>query len=277
MKFFDYHMHTSYSDDSNYLMDDLINDAIEIGLEEICITDHVDFGVKGNWSDVDVNDKNHSKYMMNVDFPKYFEEIYRLREKYKDQINVKVGLEFGMQMHTLEQYEDLFSSYEYDFVLLSIHQIEDKPFWNKEFQYNRTDSQCYSRYYEELYDLVLNYKNYSVIAHMDLMRRYVSSPEDTFDDHIEIITKILEQVIKDGKGIEINMSSERYGIDGLTPSKRILELYHELGGEIITVGSDSHSREQLAYGVQAGREILKEIGFKYICSFDKMIPKFHKI
>lgn len=277
MKFFDYHMHTNYSGDSTYLMEDLVNDAIKIGLEEICITDHVDYGIKYDWDSVDVNDEYYYPYKLNVDYPKYFGEIERLREKYKSQINIKVGLEFGMQMHTINEYEKLFLTYDFDFILLAIHQIENKQFWNNKYQEELTEEECYSRYYAELYNLVVNYKNYSVLAHLDLIRRYVASPEDTFADHKPIITKILKQVIADGKGIELNMSSERYGIDGLTPSKQILQLYNELGGKIITVGSDSHNREQLAYGVQSGISILKEIGFEYICSFDKMIPKFHKI
>ena len=49
--FADYHVHTCYSDDSEYLMEDVVRDAISLGMNEICFTDHVDYGIKRDWDD----------------------------------------------------------------------------------------------------------------------------------------------------------------------------------------------------------------------------------
>ena len=84
-------------------------------------------------------------------------------------------------------------------------------------------------------------------------------------------------VIKDGKGIEINTSSHRYGLADTTPSHEILKLYKELGGEIITIGSDSHKPEHLGAYIDESKELLRELGYTQYCTFDKMKPIFHKL
>ena len=80
-----------------------------------------------------------------------------------------MGLEFGMQVHTIPLYEKLFARYPFDFILLSVHQVEDKEFWNQDFQRGRTREEFNRRYYEELLALVRRYRHYSVLAHPDLI------------------------------------------------------------------------------------------------------------
>ena len=87
----------------------------------------------------------------------------------------------------------------------------------------------------------------------------------------------MKQVIKDGKGIEINTSSERYKLEELTPAYEILKLYYDLGGKVITVGSDAHVAEDVGDRLDLSYDVLREIGFKYITTFDKMIPQFHEL
>lgn len=182
-----------------------------------------------------------------------------------------------MQIGTIKRFEKLFQSYEYDFILLSIHQIDNKEFWTGEFQKEYTQKEAYDRYYDEMYQLVSEYKNYSVLAHMDLIRRYIDKDVDMFAYCKEKIEKILKQVISDGKGIEVNTSSNRYKVKGLTPSIEILKLYYELGGTIVTIGSDSHEPEHLGFYIKESKEILKKIGFKQFCTFDKMTPVYHNL
>ena len=93
----------------------------------------------------------------------------------------------------------------------------------------------------------------------------------------DIITEILKIVIQDGKGIEVNTSSYYYKLNDLTPSMNILKLYYELGGKIITIGSDSHKKIQLGSYIDEVKEILKNIGFKYYCTYENMKPIFHKL
>lgn len=276
--FCDYHMHSEFSDDSLYDMEECVKDAISLKMQEICFTDHVDYGVKKDWAQGDIQYRN-GEPIANVDYPAYFKKLEAVKEKYKDQIIVRRGLEFGVQSHTISDYEKLFSTYPLDFVILSIHQVNDKEFWTYDFQEGRSQAEYYQAYYEEMYTVVQNFHNYSVLGHMDMLKRYDNKDGyNSFVEHKEIITKILQYIIKDGKGIELNTSSIRYGLDDLMPSKELLKLYLELGGTILTIGSDSHSKDNLIHGhIEELKETLKEIGFKQFCTFEKMKPMYHDL
>ncbi len=270
----DYHIHTNYSDDSTHKMEDVIKDAIDLGLEEICFTDHVDYGIKIDHDQIELSQKENP--ILNVDYPRYFQEIAKLKAKYNNQITIKSGLEFGIQSHTIGDFEKLYESYEMDFVILSIHQVDDLEFWDYAFQKGKNLEEYTIAYYQEMLSVVSQFNNYSVLGHLDMIVRY-SEGKLPFEKIEGIITKILKIVIARGKGIEINTSSSRYGVDDLTPSRDILRLYKQLGGKIITVGSDSHKRSHLGSGIEQALEQLKAMGFKSYCTFESMTPIFHKI
>lgn len=274
----DYHMHTYYSDDSQYKMEEAVKKAIELGLNEICFTDHVDYGIKLEHEDyMRLNEEERRNWVANVDYEHYFEEIHQLQVKYKDRITIKQGMEFGIQTHTIPAFQSLFNRYDFDFIILSCHQVEDKEFWTQDFQKGRSQQVYNERYYEEILNVIKVYKDYSVLGHLDLLKRYDLKGEYPFEKTKEIITEILKIVIADKKGIEINTSSFYYGLNDLMPSKNILKLYHDLGGTILTIGSDSHKEEQVGAHIEEIHEELKKIGFKQICTFDKMKPIFHDL
>lgn len=275
--FADYHVHTEFSDDSVYPLLDVVRDAAGMGLEEICLTDHVDYGIKVDWdSGQEIRYRNGEPYA-NVDYPRYVSQIEEARRLYGDRIRVKLGLEFGMQVHTIPQYEALFRRYPFDFIILSVHQVEDKEFWTQDFQRSKTQEEYNLRYYEELLSLVRQYKNYSVLGHVDLITRYDQAGIYPFEKVRPILTDIFRQVISDGKGIELNTSYHRYGLKDTSPARAILELYRELGGRILTIGSDSHKPEQLGAYIPEGRALLKELGFREFCTYEKMEPLFHPL
>lgn len=280
----DYHVHTEFSDDSNYPMEEVVKDAITKEFDELCFTDHVDYGIKKDWDEPGEMiyrkggvGEPEKMAVANVDYPVYYKKFQEMKKLYGDKISLKFGLEFGMQAHTIEKYKKLFVRYPFDFIILSVHQIEDKEFWDQGFQKGRTQQEYNERYYEEMLYLVQNYHNYSVLGHMDLITRYDKAGVYPFEKLKPILTKILKTVIADGKGIEVNTSSHRYGLKDLTPSRDILKLYKELGGKIITIGSDSHKPEHLGAFVDETKAELKSLGFEEICTFDKMKPVYHKL
>ncbi len=262
--FADYHVHTSFSMDSNYVMEDVVKDAIKLGIQEICFTDHVDLG-----------NIAHGPYV--VDFPNYYKECERLRTKYKDKIVIKIGLEFGVQTHTVNDYNKLFASYPFDFIIMSNHQIDDLEFWFNEYQDGKTQLEINIGYYKYVLETIKKYKNYSVLGHLDVIKRY--DPYGILDDKIveKEIKALLSQVIEDGKGIEINTSSFRYQLPDLTPSRQILKWYKELGGDIITFGSDSHEPSYLGYKITEIKEELKAMGFNNFYTYTKMLPDKHSL
>lgn len=291
MMFADYHIHTYYSDDSTYPMEQVVKDAISKGITDLCFTDHVDYGIKEDADkltpeqrhELKVKIQNPNVPQYNVDYPAYVAEYHDLKEKYADKINLKLGMEFGLQIHTIPQYQKLFNSYPFDFIIMSCHQVENKEFWTQEFQQGRSQEEYNQRYYDEILAQVKNYHDYSVLGHLDLIARYDKAGIYPFAKIQDKIAEILKIVIADGKGIELNTSSVRYKIHNvqgeleLTPSREIFALYKELGGRIITVGSDSHKPEHLGAYIAEQSQELKKLGFKEICTFEKMQPIFHKL
>lgn len=273
----DYHVHTEFSDDSVYPMEDVVRDAVALGLEEICITDHVDYGVKADWDSGQEIRRRRGNPLANVDYPRYIAKIEELRRRYGGQIAIRLGMEFGVQTHTIPQFQALFPRYPFDFIILSIHQVEDKEFWTQEFQEGRTQREYNQRYYEELLEVVRAYKDYSVLGHVDLIKRYDNAGIYPFEKVRPIIAEILKTAIADGKGIEVNTSSHRYGLTEPMPSADLLCLYRELGGSIVTIGSDSHAPAHLGAYLEEAKRLLRDLGFQSFCTYRRMEPVFHPL
>lgn len=271
----DYHVHTEYSDDSTYCMEDVITDAIRMGLEEICFTDHVDYGVKYDWDSGKKIEYRNGEPFANVDYPRYIEEIQKMQRLYGDKICIRTGLEFGVQTHTIPMFRSLYQRYSFDFIILSIHQVNDQEFWTQDFQRGKTQQEYNEKYYEEMLSVVQKYKDYSVLGHMDLIVRYDQNGIYPFQKVKPLVQEILKTIIADGKGIEINTSSYRYGLSDTTPSLEILKLYKELGGKMITIGSDSHKPEHLGAYIKETKELLKGLGYTHFCTYERMKPVFH--
>ncbi len=275
----DYHVHSQFSDDSDYEMEQVVRDAIAIGLDEICFTDHVDYGIKLDHG-VEGTTPRLDEYglpLRNVDYPRYFAEIETLQKKYEGQIAIRKGLEFGLQMCHLQQYRDLFKNYPMDFVIHSNHQVDDIEIFLPEFFAGKTQKEYNRIYYEEILRTVIAYKDYSVLGHLDAINRYDPKGPCPLEDFVDLVYMILKIVIEDGKGIELNTSNVRYGVKGLTPCADILKLYRKLGGVIITIGSDSHHRDHLGFNMEKSQQILKELGYEYFCTYREMEPIFHRL
>ena len=177
----DYHVHTNYSDDSTYLMEDVIKDAIKMKMDEICFTDHVDYGIKKDWDEGPI-EYLYGQPQVNVDYPKYFKEIESLRKKYPN-ITIRQGMEFGVQVHTIPRYQKLYEQYDFDFIILSIHQVNNQEFWTQDYQKEKSQQEYIEGYYQEMLNVVKKYKNYSVLGHLDLMTRYDEIGNYPFDPH----------------------------------------------------------------------------------------------
>lgn len=286
----DYHLHSEFSDDSRESMENQIARAIELGLDEMCFTDHVDYGIKKDWDDPRgiqwrsgdgmSSSADEMSPLANVNYPEYFAKLLRMRATFGSKISIRSGLEFGIQSITVQDYEKLFTKYrnELDFVLFSMHQVNNQEFWNQQFQEGKTQQEYNEQYYNEILKTMKMFRNYSVLAHLDLLVRYDRAGIYPFEKVQDIIAEILKQAITDGKGIEVNTSSWHYGLSDTQPSRKILKLYKDLGGKIITVGSDAHSTKYLADHIKDAYAILKdEIGFTEFTTFDHMKPVFHTL
>ena len=277
--FADYHVHSTFSDDSVYPLEDICADAVRLGLDEICFTDHVDYGVKPDRDHPELAHVHNGRPIMNVDYERYFPLLNQMRARHAGELSVKRGLEFGVQRHTLGRYEALFDRWrdDLDFVILSIHQVGDSEFWNGDFQRGRSQEEYQEAYYGELLRVVERFDRYSVLGHLDLIRRYDPAGPYPFAKTRDLVAAILERVIATGHGIEVNTSSYRYGLDDLMPSTDVLRLYRDLGGRIVTLGSDSHAPGQLGSHIRDVEHALSQLGFTETYTFDRMEPLPHAI
>jgi histidinol-phosphatase (PHP family) len=278
----DFHMHTEFSDDSATPMEAQIERAIELGLDEICITDHVDYGLKTDWEDGPVlwREVDGSREILkNVPYEEYLLKLDRMQRTYGDRIAVRKGLELGVQTHTLDAYRALADRYwdRLDFCLLSVHQIGDLEFWTDDYQRGKTKEQYNHGYYVELLDVMRAYDGYDVLAHLDHIARYDGAAPLAFEAIEQDVEQVLAFAIERGKGIEINTSSWAYGLPDTTPSKAILGKYREMGGEIVTMGSDAHSPAKLAQHFDDAREVLKDLGYERFYTFEKHEPVAHAL
>ena len=258
----DYHVHTYYSDDSQCPMEDMVQQGLRCGLDEIAFTEHVDYGIKTD---------------LNCDYEKYLAEVGRLQEKYAGQITLRPGIEFGVQVETAAQFAADAARYPFDFIIMSNHQVDNKEFWTYEFQKGRTQEEYQTAYYAALLQMVRCFKEYNVLGHLDMIKRYDKCGDYPDEKIMNLVEPILRQVIADGKGIELNTSSFKYKLKDTMPSRSILQLYHDLGGHILTIGSDTHETQHLADHFTEVRHLLREIGFKEFCTFEQRQPVFHSL
>lgn len=260
---FDFHMHSNFSADSDTPMEEMIETAIEKGLKKICFTEHIDY----EYPDPTIT--------FDLDLPKYDQTIKAMQEKYGEKITIKKGVEIGVQPYLLERYEQMLAKETFDFIICSMHTADKKGLHSGDFFANRTPEQSYQLYYEELLYCVENFKEYSILGHLDLVKRYKKLTTD--EDFHDIISEIFKVIIPDGKGIEVNASGFAYGLGFAMPSVDILKLYKEHNGEIITIGSDAHESRHLAHRFPEILDLLESIGFKYIATFANLEPTFHPI
>ncbi len=268
---YDYHVHTLFSEDSQMEVEEGIQKAIVLGIKEIVFTDHVEFNVWRPETGI-VDDM--------FDARQYIDTLNHLKERYQSQISIKIGVEIGLQREEKERIEEFVCAYPFDFVIGSSHTIDRYDLYLGNLYQNATKEEAYARYFKEVLEIVKTIEHYNVYGHLDLVRRYAYNKYDDIeinDDELEWIGQILKELIYRGKGIEVNTSGFRYGLGGLNPDIDVLKLYKKLGGEIITVGSDAHRKEDIGHKIQETYQLLKDIGYSYITIFDKMQPEFVKI
>ncbi|MBR3562035.1 MAG: histidinol-phosphatase HisJ family protein [Oscillospiraceae bacterium] len=276
----DYHVHSDFSFDSHTPIEAQIQRGVELGLDEMCFTEHVDYGVRRDWDDPEPVKEEDGKIWRNADYPRYFATLRKMRERYCDRVTLRAGLEFGVQRHTIPQFNALFERWreQLDFVLLSVHQVDDLEFYPPEFQATCSQEEYNRRYFEELLAVARDFDHYSVLAHLDVMRRYDPAGEYPFALVRDLVAEILRTAIQKGKGIELNTGSWRYQLKDIQPCREIWRLYRDLGGEIVTIGSDGHRPERVGGNFDEARAILRdELGFRRFCTFERMTPEFHTL
>lgn len=256
----DFHTHTGFSDDCDFSPDVMLAEAAKKGIKTLAVTDHFDPG----YPDPD--------YPFILDFENYQKYFEKAREQYAGTMDIRIGLEVGIMQGQLEEANKAIDAYPYDFILGSFHCYRDKDL--ESFDYSSANGPALLEdFYVSMYELLKEFKNYNVLGHFSIMDRYIGKLYD-YTPLADVIDEILKMIIDDGKGIEINTSSFKYGTGTWLPRESILRRYRELGGEILTFGSDSHFPQYYQFHFNDAAELAKSLGFKYYCKFRERKPEF---
>ncbi len=267
LKKYDYHVHSHFSGDCETDVRDILEFGIKNHVDTICLTDHYDY------------DYPYDDVCFELDIDNYFPTLERLQETYKDRINLLIGIEVGVQPHIIDFLHKKLCQYPFDFIIASTHLIDKMDPYYKDFFTGKTQYEAYYRYFETILETVKTYKEYDVFGHLDYIIRYGNFENKSLSsfDYNDIIDEILKTIIDTSHGIEINTSGLRYGLNQAHPNEKILKRYRELGGEIITIGSDAHNAKDLCSYYDYAVDMLKNCGFKYLSIFQKRKPTLIKL
>ncbi len=261
-KCYDQHMHTHFSPDSTAPLPEMARAAVEHGLDGITITDHYN----PNYPDI--------TFLTGKPIPAYFHAMKTLQSQMEGKLEVRCGLEMGVVLdETLSLSKEAASEYDYDFILLAAHNTDKLTFDGAARDPKITPEWLIDHYYRHVLACAQQFKAYDALAHLNVVDRYVSYIPD-YSQFDELIDEILRTAIADGKGIEINTSSFRYGMkERTTPTLDILKRYRELGGEFVTVGSDAHKAKDVGASLDDGYALLEAAGFTHYALYTNHIPQ----
>ena len=264
----DFHLHSNFSGDCKIPMEEMIQQGIKQGLEIMCFTEHHDDGfpyTHGEPTDM---------FTLNAD--SYLYELIRLKNKYENQISIRFGLELGIQLDYIRSHLLFTKAHEYDFIIGSSHLCQGRDPYFPDFYDGRSEEDAYREYFISIYENIKRFKNFDVYGHLYYIVRYGPNKNKNYSYSIyaDIIDSILKLLIDNGKGIEINTGGFRNDLGSPNPCIDIIQRYKELGGEIITIGSDAHTPEHIAFSFDIICEQLKALGYKYYTVFDGRMPEY---
>lgn len=257
----DYHMHSDFSGDCSTPADSMIQQAIALQLSGICFTEHHDLDVP---TDIDFT----------IDFKQYFSRMQDLQKQYQGQIHIGIGMEFGLQKQLSPILHRLTQTYPFDFIIVSQHFVDQEDPYYPAFFEGKEERAAYERYFEEQYETLKQFKDFDTLGHMDYIVRYGPDQNKyySYKNYADYIDPLLKYLIENGKCLEVNTGGFRYGLGETNPAFSVLKRYHELGGELITIGSDAHTPDYIHYEFNRACSALLELGYRYYTIFAQRQP-----
>lgn len=265
MNLIDCHTHTNNSPDGFDAVDAMCIRALECGLSAYAITDHCE-----------ANSYYEEEY--DKTSVRSIEQITKAKEKYKN-LNLICGIELGQANQNYENAEKVISDTRLDFVIGSVHNLTDFADFAFLDYPHENKAHLLEAYYKEMQE-ICDWGKFDILGHLTYPLRYIVGEqgfEIDMSPYTDQIKKIFRTLIEKGKGIEINTSGLRQKYGKTFPDIEYIKLYREMGGEILSIGSDAHRPEDIAKGIKEGCEIALEAGFNKLCIFKNRRPEFINI
>lgn len=259
---FDYHMHSTVSCDGHDTPEAMVAAAEAMGLQEICFTDHIDR----------IFTPEEPMMFRSADYAAAYGNLH------SDKVKLRFGVEYGMRPDTREIMDRDLALRAYDYVIGSVHFARNIDVYYAPFWEGKTVAQVYTEYLQEVYRCVKANQNFDVLGHLTYISKARANPTHElvrYEEHRQIVDEILRVLAQNGKGMEMNTSGvDRCG--GFLPTADFFRRFKELGGEIVTVGSDAHNAQRVGQYSKEACQVLSEI-FGYVCTFAGRQPIFHKL
>lgn len=264
----DTHIHSSnFSYNSKSSIDEYVERAKKIGVDEITFTEHFDL-----FEGVNTDKKP-------LHLPLYKMNFNRIKDKYPIKINI--GLEIGLQPSIKDKISHNIERLKFDYVIGSTHISDGKDVASdKSYFDDKSAYKALLQYYKDVLENVKTFdKEYDAYSSIDFALRYCDLLEKRvdYDEHKEVLDAILEELVRKDKALEVNTSGLKYGLVFPHPNPVIIRRYKDLGGKIITVGSGAHEANELAKNFEMAYDIVESVGFDEVAIYHERKPDFVKI
>ena len=268
----DQHTHSYFSTDSEATSESMMQGAIEKGLTHLTLTDHMDLDYPGTTKE---------EPLFEFDVEKYFTALTPLKEKYKDTLYLGIGIELGLRPGRADlnaQMHQLLTGHSFDFVLGSVHLLDNDDPYYKSYWQGRTAKDILCKYFNDMLTSIQEYDNFDSLGHLDYLIRYIppycGRKTYSYKEYAEVIDEIFKLLISKNKALEINTAGLIKGLPCFHPKLNVLKRYLELGGELLTIGSDGHSPDKIATEFAKTEELLKSCGVKGYYVYKNRKPGF---
>ncbi|MFA5306753.1 MAG: histidinol-phosphatase HisJ family protein [Candidatus Babeliales bacterium] len=261
----DSHTHSIFSPDGQMSLEEGIIAAHNRGMGGLVFTDHIELAHPdiATWNTpFDIEQRSHL--------------IDQLRHEHASNIKIFKGIELGFEPTILDRANEMINQHDLDLVILSTHCVDNIDLGEKSYYQGRSKEQAYTKYLDTIYQSVSMFDNFDVVGHIGYACRYACYPDKSlcYLDYHDKLDAILNRIIAQGKGIEVNTAGFRLNLGYPHPDYDVIKRYHELGGTIITLGSDAHRTLGIGREFENVIKRLADIGFKYVAHFEQRKPVF---
>ena len=260
----DYHIHSNFSCDCDFSMQQMCNGAIENGVREIGFTDHYDL--------------HHNEECRNyLKIDSWIVELERVRAEFDGRLIIRASVELGEPHIFQKEGQAMLARYPFDYTLGSLHWVGEETIFDSDYFKKRQPKEAFTLFFEEL-ERMTRFGGFDILSHFDVIARTAYQVYGSYDprDHEECIRPVLRNCIERGIALDINTKGLRTKMGMLTPNENILRWYVEMGGERVTLGSDSHQPKYVGAGCEAALRTAQAAGLKYLTYFEerkaKLVP-----
>lgn len=270
---FDNHTHSLFSFDGapDATPEAMCRAAMDKRLDGISVTDHMD-----------INGQVEGIYAW-FDHGAQWEAISRAKELFRGKLRLNRGIELGQPLQYPKEAREVLDTYDYDFVLGSLHNLKGVPdFSHLRFE-KITVPMMHQLFARSLDDLIAmcDFPGLCALAHITYPYRYIvySGRGADFDisQHYDHLRVLFGKMVERGLALEMNVSPLRRGYDLTLPDRDLFAIYRECGGELVTVGSDAHTLTDIGANIEDAHERLRAVGFRYVAFYEEKKPRLFPI